>query len=226
MKELVHDLLTLWFNFTLDWGYLGIIFMMALESTAVPVPAEIVVPPAAFWAAQGKLTFWGVVLAATFGSWVGSAVSYAIGYKFGRPLLTKYGRYFFLNPDKLAKAEQWFDTYGTGGIFIARLLPGIRHLISIPAGIFRMPFGQFSLMTVLGAGIFCSALAWFGQKVIGDQPELMNDPTIMISVLKERSHYLVFFALAVGLLYWIMTWMQKRVRTRSVEEVAAPDVEP
>lgn len=214
MKELIHGLLTSWFNFTLDFGYLGVVIMMAFESTAVPIPAEVVVPPAAYWAAQGKMNFWGVVLAATFGSWVGSAGSYWIAYKFGRPLMERYGKYVFMPPHKLAKAEEWFENYGAGGIFIARLLPGIRHLISIPAGLFKMPFGQFSLMTILGAGIFCLALAWFGQQVIGDQPQLMEDPAIMIKVLKERSHYLIIFAFVVGVLYWLMTWMQKRVEKK------------
>lgn len=225
MKELIHQLLASWFQFTLDWGYLGIIIMMAFESTAVPVPAEIVIPPAAFWAAQGKMTYWGVVLAATFGSWVGSAVSYWISYKVGRPLMVKYGKYVFMPPHKLVKAEQWFATYGAGGIFIARLLPGIRHLISIPAGLFHMDFKKFSLMTVLGAGIFCAALAWFGAEVIGDRPELMNNPDVLVSVLKEKSHYLIGFAVVIGALYALVSWMQKRVKAGDIETGPSPEEE-
>ena len=215
MEETIHHLLAVWMKFILDWGYLGIFIMMAFESTALPIPAEIVIPPAAYWAAQGKLSLTGVIIAATAGSWVGSAASYWVAYKLGRPLVERYGRYFFMSPAKMAKAEDWFAAYGSGGIFVARLLPVIRHLISLPAGLFRMNFKWFSLMTIAGAGIFCSALAWFGVRVIGDKPELMNDPAALTMVLKERSHYLVGFALAVGALYAIMTWMQRRARRRA-----------
>ena len=214
MQEFIHHLLTTWFHFTLEWGYAGIVLMMAFESTALPIPAEIVIPPAAYWAAQGKFTLWGVILAATFGSWLGSAASYWISYKLGRPLLMKYGRYVLLPPHKLEKAEKWFEAYGAGGIFVARLLPVIRHIISIPAGLFRMNFKTFSAMTVLGAGIFCAALAWFGQRVLGDHPELMNDPTALVKVLKEKSHYLIAFALVIAALYALVTWMQKRVHRK------------
>ncbi len=197
-------------QFVLDWGYLGVFVMMVFESTAVPIPAEVVIPPAAYWAAQGRFNIWLVVLAATAGSWVGSALSYWVAYMLGRPLVQRYGRYVFLSPAKLEKADLWFDTYGAGGIFVARLLPGIRHLISIPAGLFRMNFKKFSAMTVAGAGLFNGALAWFGVRVLGDQPALMKDPGAMIEVLKSKSHYLIGFAVVVGALYWLMVWMQQR----------------
>lgn len=203
-------------QFVLDWGYLGIFIMMAFESTAVPIPAEVVIPPAAYWAAQGKLNVTGVILAATAGSWFGSAISYWIAWKVGRPLFDRYGKYVLMPPHKIAKAEAWFASYGAGGIFVARLLPGIRHLISIPAGLFKMNFKLFSIMTIIGAGLFCAALAWFGIQVIGDQPELMRDPSVLIAVLKAKSHYLIGFALAIGALYALMTWMQRRAKaTRS-----------
>ena len=214
MEQTLHQLLASWMQFVLDWGYLGIAIMMAFESTAVPIPAEIVIPPAAFWAAQGKLNVILVVIAATAGSWIGSAISYWVSYKLGRPLIERYGKYLFLSTPKIEKADQWFATYGAGGIFVARLLPGIRHVISVPAGVFHMDFRKFSLMTILGAGIFCSALAWFGMQVLGDQPDLMKDPSAMITVLKEKSHYLIGFAVVIGFLYWLMTWMQKRASAK------------
>lgn len=210
MEHAIHQLLSAWMRFILDWGYFGVFIMMAFESTALPVPAEIVIPPAAYWAAQGELSFWGVVAAATAGSWTGSAASYWIAWKVGRPLFEKYGKYILLPHEKLIKADQWFEMYGTGGIFVARLLPVIRHLISIPAGLFHMNFKRFSAMTIAGAGIFCAALAWFGVQVIGDRPGLLNDPAVLMAVLKERSHWLIAFAVIVGALYWLMTWMQRR----------------
>jgi membrane protein DedA with SNARE-associated domain len=218
MEQTLHQLLAAWMQFVLDWGYLGIFLMMVFESTAVPIPAEVVIPPAAFWAAQGKLSIAGVVLAATAGGWVGSALSYWVAYKLGRPLVTRYGRYVLLSPKKIAAADRWFEMYGAGGIFVARLLPGIRHVISIPAGLFKMDFRKFSLMTILGAGLYCAALAWLGMKVLGDQPQLMRDPAAMIAVLKSKSQYLIGFALVVGALYGLMTWMQNRAGEKQAAE--------
>ena len=210
MESFFHHLLAVWLQFVLDWGYLGVFLLMALESTAFPMPAEIVIPPAAYWAAQGKLSFWGVIAAATAGSWFGSAVSYWVAWKVGRPLVERWGRYLLLSPAKIEKADHWFATYGAGGIFVARLLPVIRHLISIPAGLFKMNFKTFSLMTVVGAGLFCAALAWFGIQVIGDQPALLHDPSAMTRALASKKHWILGFALAVGALYGLMTWMQRR----------------
>src|SRR5437764_12600078 len=214
MTETIHHLVAVWMQFVLDWGYLGIFLMMVFESTAVPIPAEVVIPPAAYWAAQGRFNIWLVVIAATIGSWVGSAISYWVAYKLGRPLVARFGKYVLLSPAKMEKADLWFEAYGAGGIFVARLLPGIRHLISIPAGLFRMNFKSFSVMTVIGAGLFNGALAWFGIRVLGDQPALMKDPNAMIDVLKEKSHYLIGFAVVIGALYFVMVWMQRRAKAR------------
>lgn len=200
-------------QFVLDWGYLGIFVMMALESTALPIPAEVVMPPAAYWASQGKLNLPAVIIVATLGSWAGSAASYWIAWKLGRPIFERYGKYVHLSHARLAKADDWFAVYGAGGIFVARLLPAVRHLISIPAGLFHMNFKKFSLMTVLGAGLFNGALAWFGMKVLGDQPALMKDPDALRHALQSKSLWLIGFAVVIGLLYWLMTWMQRRAHT-------------
>jgi membrane protein DedA with SNARE-associated domain len=216
MQQSLHHLLATWMQFVLDWGYIGVFVMMLFESTAVPIPAEVVIPPAAFWAAQGRFNIVGIVAAATAGSWAGSAISYWIALKLGRPLVERYGRYVLLSKPKIKAADHWFDAYGAGGIFVARLLPVIRHVISIPAGLFEMNFKVFSIMTILGAGFFNAALAWFGMKVLGDQPALMKDPGALITVLKTKSHYLIGFAVVVGLLYWLMTWMHRRASSRQV----------
>ncbi|HEX3110727.1 MAG TPA: DedA family protein [Thermoanaerobaculia bacterium] len=209
-----HSLFASWMQFVLDYGYLGVFVLMVFESTALPVPAEVVLPPAAFWAAQGKLNIWLVILAATAGSWVGSAASYWIAVKVGRPIIERYGKYVHLSPDRLRKADAWFEEYGGGGIFVARLLPGIRHLISIPAGLFRMNFTLFSLTTIAGAGLYNAALCWFGMRVIGDQPALMKDPDALRKVLSSKSEWLIGFALVIAALYALMTWMQRRAAAR------------
>ena len=154
---MMHHLLVVWIGWVENWGYWGIILLMAMESSIIPVPSEVVIPPAAFLAAQGRLDIWGVIAAGTLGSYLGSAASYGVALLVGRPLVNRYGRYFFMGEDKLARAEIWLARYHAGGIFFARLLPVIRHLISIPAGIVRMNFLVFSVMTVVGSAIWCSA---------------------------------------------------------------------
>ena len=211
---MLHSLFASWMQFVLDHGYLGVFVLMVFESTALPVPAEVVIPPAAFWAAQGKLNIWLVIVAATAGSWVGSAASYWISWKLGRPIIEKYGRFVHLSPERLKKTDAWFEEYGGGGIFVARLLPGIRHLISIPAGLFRINFTVFSLTTIAGAGLFNAALAWFGMRVIGDQPALMRDPDALRKVLSAKSVWLIGFALVVLALYALMRWMQHRAAAK------------
>ena len=214
MEQTLHRLLVFWMALVNDWGYFGIFLMMLFESTALPIPAEVVLPPAAFWAAQGRFNIYVVVIVATIGSWVGSALSYWVAHKVGRPLVEKYGKYLHLSPARLKKTDQWFEEYGSGGIFVARLLPGIRHLISIPAGLFGMNFKSFSLMTVLGAGLFNAALTWFGLRVLGDQPQLMKDPMALRHALESKSYWLIGFALVIGALYFLMHWMQKRAAAR------------
>src|SRR3954470_10641130 len=103
----MHHLIQVWLNWVLTGGYAGIIILMAMESSIFPVPSEIVIPPAAFLAAQGKLDMTGVILAGTLGSYLGAAITYWISRLVGRPLILRYGRWFFLNPEKLQDAERW-----------------------------------------------------------------------------------------------------------------------
>jgi membrane protein DedA with SNARE-associated domain len=127
-------------------------------------------PPAAFWAAQGKMSFAGVVLAGTAGSYFGSLVNYWVSRWVGQPILVRYGRYVLISPDKLKLGEAWVSRFGVVGIFSARLLPVVRHLISIPAGVLKMPFAAFSAATIVGAGLWCAVLSWFGEAAIGSHP--------------------------------------------------------
>ena len=131
----MHHLLEVWFSWVENWGYLGIFLLMALESSIVPVPSEVVMPPAAYFAAQGQLSMVGVILAGTAGSYFGSAVSYWLSKWLGLPVIRRFGKYGFLKPEKIDAATAWVQRYGAGGVFFARLLPVVRHLISIPAGV-------------------------------------------------------------------------------------------
>ena len=197
----MHAWIVIWFNLVRDWGYPGIILLMAMESSVLPLPSEVVIPPAAYWAAQGRYNFWGVILAGAVGSYLGAAVMYWASRWIGRPLVVRYGKYFFIPESKLLRAERWLARYEAGGIFFARLLPVVRHLIGIPAGIVRMDFKTYSLMTVTGSTVWCAVLAWFGAEVIGDRPELLNDPQQMIQVLSERFHWFVGLILLLAVLY-------------------------
>jgi len=198
----MHWLITVWFQWIHDWGYLGIILLMAMESSIFPVPSELVIPPAAYWAAQGRYTLWGVVLAGTVGSYLGAAATYWAARAIGRPLVLRYGGWLLVTEAKLLHAERWLRRYAAGGIFFARLIPVVRHLIGIPAGIVRMNFRVYSVMTLIGSALWCAVLAWFGQQVLGDQPQLLDDPGRMIAVLKERSLWFVGLVLLFCILYF------------------------
>ena len=202
----MHHLVEIWFNWVRDGGYWAIIVLMAMESSIVPVPSEIVIPPAAFLAAQGHGSFAGVILAGTFGSYLGSAISYWVSLLVGRPIIARYGKFFLLPEDKVSRAERWLVRYEAGGIFFARLLPVIRHLISIPAGILRMNFATFSLVTILGAAAWCSVLAYLGNQAYKLQPNLFDPqhPEAMVSFIKAQSHWIVIGAAVLACLYFLM----------------------
>jgi len=197
----MHHFITLWFNWVHDWGYLGIIILMAMESSIFPVPSEVVIAPAAFWAAQGKLNFWGVIAAGTFGSWLGAAITYWIALWVGRVVVVKFGRLFFVSEEKLQRAEHWVHRYEAGGVFFARLLPVIRHLISIPAGIIRMDFKVFSLMTVTGSLAWCLVLGFLGQQAYRVQPDLIDNPEAMMTFIKHHSLWIVAVVAVLCVLY-------------------------
>lgn len=217
-----HSLFATWMQLTLDWGYAGVFVMMAIESTVFPLPSEVVVPPAAYWARQGHLNFWGVVLASTLGSWAGSAVSYLVARRLGRPLILRYGRYLFVPEKKWLLAEQWINRYSAAGIFFARLLPVVRHLVSLPAGAARMPFATFSAMTLLGSGLWSWVLAWFGAEVLGDQPRLMQDPDALVHVLKDKLLWFVAAAAVMFALYLAVDLIGRRLRREAAGEAELP----
>ncbi len=206
----MHHLLETWFHWVLSGGYFGIIILMAMESSIIPVPSEVVIPPAAFLAAQGHLNFTGVILAGTFGSYLGSAITYWVSRALGRPLVLRYGKFFLLGPDKLARAEIWLARYEAGGIFFARLLPVIRHLISIPAGIVRMNFALFSLVTVLGSAIWCYILAFLGDKAFRARPDLISHPDAMVAFIKSQSVSIVLLVVLFAGLYFVVMRLSAR----------------
>jgi membrane protein DedA with SNARE-associated domain len=206
----VHHLLQIWFGWVQEWGYLGVILLMAMESSIFPVPSEIVIPPAAFLATQGKFNVFGVIVAGTFGSWLGASITYWFSFWLGRIFIVNWGRYFMVSEAKLERAERWLHRYEAGGIFFARLLPVIRHLISIPAGIIRMNFTTFSIMTIAGSALWCAVLAWFGQTAI--TAEMLRDPAGLATALKAKSHLLVAGIFVLCVLYFLAMRLSARGR--------------
>jgi membrane protein DedA with SNARE-associated domain len=211
---MLHSLIETWFHWVHDWGYTGVILLMAMESSIFPVPSELVVPPAAILAAQsgGTMTFWGVVIAGTVGSWLGSAITYLVALLVGRPVVMKYGKYFFMPPEKVERAERFMHRYEGGGIFFARLLPVIRHLISIPAGIIRMNFLKFSVLTIIGSAIWCYVLAVLGVRVGAKlSPEQMEalksgqgvDVSQLIGAVKHEALWVMVVIVLVCVLYFV-----------------------
>jgi membrane protein DedA with SNARE-associated domain len=208
-------LFSTWFRLSLEWGYAGIFLLMAIESTVFPLPSELVIPPAAYWATQGHLNFWGVVAAGTLGSWFGATVSYGVARWLGRPIIVRYGKYVFVPERKWLLAERWIQHYAAAGVFFARLLPVLRHLVSLPAGAARMPFRSFSLSTLLGSFLWCTVLAWFGARVLADEPRLLDDPAALSRVLQAKLVWLVAGAGLLLALYFLVDWTGRRLRQPS-----------
>src|SRR3989442_2638103 len=165
------------FKELIDWymdslgsgGYPLIVLLMAIESSVVPLPSELIIPPAAHLAhTQGKLSMAGIVLAGSIGCWLGATVMYWASRIAGRPLALRYGKYFFISPKKVHGAERWAERFGSIGIFVSRLLPVVRHLIGIPAGIVRMNYKLSSIYTLMGSALWCAVLCWIGVKASQD----------------------------------------------------------
>jgi membrane protein DedA with SNARE-associated domain len=164
-------------------GYPLILLLMTIESSIVPLPSELIIPPAAHLAYthQAGLSLVGIVVAGTLGSWLGATAMYWVSRVAGRPLALRYGRWVMISAEKVEGAERWAAHYGSMGIFISRLLPVVRHLIGIPAGIVRMDYRLFSIYTVLGSAVWCGVLSYVGIRM-GEDQKLMRGEAHRISI--------------------------------------------
>ena len=186
-----------WYRQSLaDGGYLLVALLMAIESSIIPLPSELIIPPAVLAAqTSGNMSLTGIIIAGTIGSWVGASVMYWLSRWAGRPLVLKYGKLFFIPPAKVEMAESWFAKFGNFGVFGSRLVPVVRHLIGIPAGIVRMNYWRYSLYTILGSAIWTSVLTWVGVQA-GKDEALMNGELHRLTI------WLVGGVAVLGAIYW------------------------
>ena len=181
-------------------GYLGIFVMMLIESSIFPLPSEVVMIPAGYLCAKGEMSLSIVIVLGTLGSIAGALLNYLLAVKLGRKLILKYGHYIFFKPETLEKVETFFKTHGPFSTFTGRLIPVIRHYISLPAGLARMNLGLFCFYTGVGAGLWVSILTFLGY-YFGQNEALLNEHlhTISIALLV----FIVIFAL-------IYVWLHKK----------------
>ena len=196
-----------WYLDGLDSGGYGLVaLLMAVESSIVPLPSELVIPPAAHLAVTtGRMSLAGIVVAGTLGSWAGASLMYWAARLLGRPLVERFGRYVLVTPAKLAAAERWSETLGPYGVFAARLLPVIRHLIGIPAGIVRLPYGWYSAVTLAGSAIWTAVLCWVGVVAGADRALLEGN-------LQHVTLWLAGAVAVLGVLYWLFVHRHMRHR--------------
>ncbi len=183
-------------------GYPGIFLLMAMESSVIPIPSELVMPPAGYLAHRGEMSMAVAILSGTAGSLIGAYANYFAAHYLGRPLLLKYGRYVWITEEKFAKVESFFLRHGEISTFIGRLLPVVRHLISLPAGLAGMHHWKFSLYTLLGAGIWCTVLTLIGY-VIGQEQTL---------IMRYSHQAVVGVVIFSCLLVAVYVWRQRRAR--------------
>jgi membrane protein DedA with SNARE-associated domain len=197
LKHLFQPLLDWYQNALETGGYWIVGLLMTCESSVLPLPSESIIPLAASWSnshpEKYHMSLPGIVLAGALGSWLGATIVYWLARLAGRPLLLRYGRFILITPEKIQKSENWMSHYGAAGVFIARLLPGARQLVGIPAGIARMNYLTFSIFTLIGSAIWCSVLCWLGVRIGAD-------------ITKGEMHKVIFSvggtALALGGLYY------------------------
>ncbi len=205
----LFDQLIGWYRGALETGgYPLIALLMFVESTFIPLPSELVIPFAAHYAhTSGHLSLTGIVIAGALGSWAGATAMYWAARWAGRPLILRHGKRFFVPPEKVENAERWAAHYGGFGIFASRLLPVVRHLIGIPAGIVRMDYAKFSLHTLIGSTVWCAVLAWFGVS-FGD------DLSHSESVAKTASVWIGGAMLVLGAIYYAFVHRQMRAEPK------------
>lgn len=202
-------------------NYLTVFILMLLESTVIPVPSELVVAPAAYHAADGHLNVFLVVAFATLGADVGATINYLAGYFLGRPIIYRFanshiGHLCMLNQKKVEKSEAYFNNHGMVATITGRLIPGIRHLISIPAGLSKMVYWKFLLYTTIGAGCWNLILATLGWYLHSIVPESQLHDKIL--EYGEHIKVVIFSLVAIAFVYFLAKWYINRRKKMGLEK--------
>jgi membrane protein DedA with SNARE-associated domain len=213
LTELIEQLVTSWVGGLEQSGYWGIFVLMMIESSFIPFPSEIVMIPAGALAADGRLNLWGAIAAGTAGSLAGALFNYYFARLLGRSFLLRFGRYFFLPEDRVRLAEQKWAEYGEITTFVCRLLPVIRQLISLPAGLARMNLARFCMWTTLGAGLWVALLTVCGYW-LGDTAQ---------RVWLDWKTEITMALLAGGALFAVAWLVARRLRSRGPELGVEPE---
>lgn len=191
-------------------GYTGVVALMFLESSFFPFPSEVVLPPAGYLAWKGEMSLPAVIAAGIAGSILGALFNYWVAVRFGRPFLLKYGRYFFVSAESVAKAEVFFERHGHVSTLVGRLLPVIRQYISLPAGVVRMDLGLFTAFTALGAGIWVVVLTLVGY-LLGEHQERLSHYLHVLPLACVGGAFL----LVLVYVFWLRAKNGPTVRTES-----------
>jgi membrane protein DedA with SNARE-associated domain len=190
-------------------GYGGILFLMFIESTFIPLPSELVIPPAGYLISQNQMSWAGVLLSGTIGSVLGALFNYAIAFYLGRPFILKFGKYFGASESHFLKGELFFQKHGSFSTFIGRLILGVRHYISFPAGLSRMNLMKFCFYTAFGAGVWVWILAYIGYFFGNNQEKILQ-------VSKQWSLYVIAGCLLIVITY-ILVQVKSNNRKRSLD---------
>jgi membrane protein DedA with SNARE-associated domain len=212
MYEFLESIWTWLTEVMTQLGYAGVVSLMALESSFFPFPSEVVVPPAAASAHRGEMSLILVIVAGIAGSLIGALFNYWLALKLGRPFLMKYGKYVLISEKSFAKSERFFLKHGEIGTFVGRLLPGIRQVISFPAGLARMPLGRFLFFTGLGSGIWVTILALIGYQLEKQRAESRD-------VIKEHLGPVMLWMIP-ALVLLVVVYVVWQRRKRGEEEAA------
>lgn len=191
-----------------DVGYPGIVALMAMESSILPVPAELVMPPAGYWVAKGEMNAWIVLACGTVGSVLGALANYWMAHVLGRAFVRRFGRYVLLSERSLDRAERFFADHGEISTLVGRLLPVLRHLISIPAGIARMSLSRFVTFTALGAFAWCAVLTGIGYFLGRHEDALPSHEEVQRYV--GRVMWIVVPLIVVGVTIYVIRHRRRR----------------
>ncbi len=204
---MIHTLIiaiTTWVTHVVEaLGYPGVALLMAIESAAIPLPSEVIMPFAGFLAASGEFNLWTLALAGAIGSTVGSYLTYYLGYHGGRRLIAKYGHWVFLSDEDLDLTEKFFAKLGSASTLIGRVLPVVRTFISIPAGIAKVPLGPFLTYAFVGSFVWSYFLAWLGLK-LGENWNKLGKYFHNLDIV-------IVVVVGIGIVWWVWRHIKHRV---------------